>query len=108
MKLLIVTCLKENLADIARIFKQSKIEVFSTSEITGHRNSPSLNLLEDWFASGGEDADSMMIFTFTRSANAEKAMELINNYNETLKTDFALRAFIMPVEKTVQCKNNRS
>jgi hypothetical protein len=98
MKLLIVTCLKEYLTDVARIFKQSKIEVFSTNEITGHRDSASPNLLEDWFASGGEAVDSMMIFTFTTSANAERRMTLIKNYNETLKENFPVRAFIMPVE----------
>ena len=101
MKLLIVTCLKEYLADIARIFKQSNIDVFSTNEITGHRNSAPANLLEDWFASGGEDADSMMAFTLTPSANAEKSIELIRIYNETLRVDFPVRAFIMPVEKAV-------
>lgn len=101
MKILIVTCLKEYLADIARIFKQSNIDVFSTNEITGHRNSAPANLLEDWFASGGEDAESMMIFTFTPAANAEKGLELIKDYNETTHTDFPVRAFIMPVEKAV-------
>lgn len=101
MKLLIVTCMKESLADIARIFKQAEIDVFSTSDIAGHRNNATANLLEDWFASGGEAANSMMIFTFTISANAEKGIELINDYNETSKVDFPVRAFIMPVEKAV-------
>ncbi|MFA6246164.1 MAG: hypothetical protein WC615_04435 [Mucilaginibacter sp.] len=101
MKILIVTCLKEYLKDVARIFKQSNIDVFSTNEITGHRNSATVNLLEDWFASGGEDADSMMIFTFTPAANAEKGLELIKDYNETIHADFPIRAFIMPVERSV-------
>lgn len=101
MKLLIVTCLKEYLADMARILKQCNIDVFSTSEITGHRNSTPQNLLEDWFASGGEEAESMMLFTFTPAANAEKGLDLIKDYNETIKEDFPVRAFIMPVERAV-------
>lgn len=101
MKLLIVTCLKEYLIDVARIFKRANIEVFSTNEITGHRDSVSSNLLEDWFASGGEVVDSMMIFTFTQSANAESGIELIKHYNETLKENFPVRAFIMPVEQFI-------
>jgi hypothetical protein len=75
--------------------------VFSTSVIVGHRDSAPLNLLEDWFASGGEVVDSMMIFTFTTSANAECGMSLIKKYNETLKENFPVRAFIMPVEQSV-------
>jgi len=101
MKILIVTWLKEYLKDVARIFKQSNIDVFSTNEITGHRNSAAANLLEDWFASGGGDADSMMIFTFTPAANAETGLELIKDHNKTTHADFPIRAFIMPVEKAV-------
>jgi len=101
MKLLVVTCLKEYLNEISKIFKQANINVFSTSEIVGHRNGAPLNLLEDWFASGGEDVDSMMIFTFTPAANAEHGLALIKDYNETLKDNFPVRAFIMPVEKSV-------
>src|SRR3569833_2055258 len=101
MKLLVVTCLKEYLNEISKIFKQANINVFSTSEIVGHRNGAPLNLLEDWFASGGEDVDSMMIFTFTPAANAEHGLALIKDYNETLKDNYPVRAFIMPVEKSV-------
>lgn len=101
MKLLMVTCLKEYLTDVTRIFKQANIDVFSTNEITGHRDSSPFNPLENWFASGGEEADHMIIFTFTPSANAEKGLELIKNYNEALKGDFSIRAFIMPVENSL-------
>lgn len=101
MKLLVVTCLKEYLGDVSRIFKQANIDVFSTSEIVGHRDGTPLNLLEDWFASGDEEVDSMMIFTFTPTANAEHGIALIKAYNETLKENFPIRAFVMPVEKSV-------
>ncbi|MCO5946770.1 hypothetical protein [Mucilaginibacter flavidus] len=54
MKLLVVTCLKEYLNDVSKIFKQANIDVFSTSEIVGHRDGAPSNMLEDWFASGAE------------------------------------------------------
>lgn len=101
MKLLIVTCLKEYLADVARIFKQSNIEIFSANEISSHRNSAPLHLLEDWFATGGEEVDEIIIFTFTSAANAERGMALIKAYNENLKENLSVRAFVMPVEKSV-------
>jgi|SRR5665213_2334468 len=101
MKLLVVTCLKEYLQDVSKIFKQANIDVFSTSEIVGHRDGAPLNLLEDWFASGDEQFDSLMIFTFTNELNAEQCMELIKNYNVTLKENFPVRAFVMPVERFV-------
>jgi hypothetical protein len=101
MKLLIVTCLKEYLPVIARIFKEANIEVFNTSKITGYGDSVSENLLEEWFASSGGEVDSMMIFTYTQTANAEKGLELINDHNKTIRENFPVRAFIMPIEKAV-------
>lgn len=101
MKLFIVTCLKEHLNDVSKIFKHANIDVFSTSEIVGHRDGAPVNLLEDWFASGNEQFDSLMIFTFTHELNAEQGMALIKNYNETNKGNFHVRAFLMPVEKSI-------
>ena len=82
MKLFIVTCLKECLADVSKIFKQANIDIFSSSDIIGHKKGQPLNLLEDWFASGDEQFNSLMIFTFTSYENAEHAMELIKIYNK--------------------------
>lgn len=101
MKLLVVTCLKEYLNDVSKIFKQANIEVFSTMDIVGHRDGAPPNLLEDWFASGAEQFDSLMIFTFTTELNAGHGMELIKNYNVTLKENFPVRAFVVPVEKSI-------
>ncbi len=55
--------------------------------------------MEDWFASGDEKFDSLMIFSFTDAENAEHGMELIKKYNEESETNFPVRAFIVPVEK---------
>jgi hypothetical protein len=51
MKLLIITCLKELVGDVSKIFKQANIDVFSTTEITGYREGNPHNLREDWFVS---------------------------------------------------------
>ena len=101
MKLFIVTCLKEYLGDVSKIFKQANIDVFSTTDIIGHRDGQPLNLLEDWFASGDEQFDSIMIFTFTSETNAERGMELIKIYNQNLREKFPVRAFMVPVDKSI-------
>jgi len=101
MKLFVVTSLKELLGDIAEVFKLANIDVFSTSDIIGHKEPKATNLLEDWFASGGEEADSIMIFTFTSEANAEYGLKLISDYNKNRQGNFPVRAFVLPVEKSV-------
>lgn len=100
MKLFIVTCLKEYREDVNKIFKQANIHVFSTTDVIGFKDDQAHNVLEDWFASGDEKFDSMMLFSFTADENAEDAMDLINKFNEEYKTGFPVRAFIVPVEKS--------
>ena len=98
MKFLIVTCLKEYKEDVCKIFKEAKIKVFSTTDVTGFKQSDSANLLGAWFAAGDERFDSLMMFSFTDSEQANVGMELIKKYNATSGTAFPIRAFIVPVE----------
>jgi hypothetical protein len=101
MKLLLVTCIKEDLGEVSKTFKQAGINVFSTTAITGYHEGNPHNLLEDWFVSGGEAVNSMVVFTFTSEENAIIGLKLIIEYNETRKSDFPIRAFIMPVDQSV-------
>jgi hypothetical protein len=101
MKLFIVTCLKDYQEHVQKIFKEAKISVFSATDIIGYKNQRAPNLLEEWFATGDEKFDSLMIFSFTDDANAEHGLALIKNYNEEKKIAFPVRAFIVPVEKSI-------
>jgi hypothetical protein len=97
MKFLIVTCIKESEEKVFSIFKESNIRAYSSTDIVGFKDNQQPNLLEDWFASGDEKFDSSMLFSFTNDENANLAMNLIVNYNQT---NFPIRAFIVPVEKS--------
>lgn len=101
MKLFVVTSLKDYLGDISKIFNEANIRVFSTVDIVGHKQGKPTNLLDEWFASGDEDFDSVMIFSFTSEEGADHGMKLIIDYNKDLKENFPVRAFILPVEKSV-------
>ncbi len=100
MKLLIVTCLKEYQNDVIQIFKEANIHIFSVSDVIGFKDHPSPNPIEEWFATGDEKYDSIMLFSFTDNENAEKGIDLIIKYNEQSGTEFPVRAFIVPVEKS--------
>ena len=99
MKFFIVTCLKEYQKDVTKIFKQANINAFSLTDVIGFKDNQTPNLLKDWFASGDEKFDSLMLFSFTTDENAEHGMELIIKHNEVSETGFPMRAFIVPVEK---------
>lgn len=100
MKIFIVTCLKEYQEDVTKIFKAANINVFSATDVLGFKDNQSPNLLEEWFATGDEKFDSLMLFSFTTSENAEKGIELISKYNIETETNFPVRGFIVPVEKS--------
>lgn len=104
MKLFIATLLKDYQEDIRKLFKDAKIQIFSSAEITGYKNNQVPNLLEEWFAAGEEHFDSVIIFSFTADENAIQGMKMVKEYNEINKNNFPVRAFIVPVEQSIFIK----
>lgn len=100
MKLLITTSLKEDQKEIVAIFDKAQIKVFSYTDIIGYKNDHSINLLDNWFASGDEKFDSIFLFSFTPDENALTALSLVTEYNQKTKPDYPIRAFIVPVEQS--------
>ena len=98
MKLLIITAIKECQGNIAAIFKDTGIQVFSVSEIAGFKEGTSISLTHSWFGSGGDSVNSIMLFSFTEKEKAQKALELIKDYNEREQAEFPVRGFIVAVE----------
>lgn len=100
MKLVIVTSLKEYQKEVASIFDDAGIKVFSVSETKGFKDDHSENLLDHWFSSGKEHFDSLFFFSFTSEENADHTLDLIKAFNEANDTNFPIRAFIVPVDKS--------
>ena len=100
MKLLIVTSLKEYQQTVADIFEEAQIKVFSVTNTIGHKDDHKMNLMDNWFASGDEHFDSIFLFSFTDDTNAAAALGLIKKYNESMESEFPIRAFILPVEQS--------
>ncbi len=98
MKFFVVTSLKEYKEDVFKIFKEASINVYSATEVIGFKKGDKANLIADWFASGDEQFDSILLFSFTAAANAESAMKLIKDFNARSESGFPIRAFVMPVE----------
>jgi hypothetical protein len=100
MKLLVVTSLKEHQKSVAKIMDLAGITVFSVTETIGFKDHHTPNLLDNWFSSGGEQFDSIFLFSFTDCTRADQALSLIGKYNAENNTGFPIRAFVMPVEKS--------
>ncbi|AEV97219.1 hypothetical protein A4D02_17365 [Niastella koreensis] len=100
MKLLMVTCLKESCNAVAQLFGKASIQVFSMTDVIGKKDGHQASLVDNWFSSGEEEYDSAIIFSFTNEGNAEKAMSLIDEYNDSVSNNFPIRAFVLPVERS--------
>ncbi len=98
MKLLVVVGANHFSKEIKQIFNDAGISIYSQSNISGHNEKEDENLRGNWFASTSEFQKSVLYFSFTGSAKAESAMELVNRHNENIASESRIRAFIMPVE----------
>jgi hypothetical protein len=105
MKLLVITCLKEYQRNAAQILEDAKIAVFSVTATIGIKDNQDSNLLDSWFSTGGEQFDSIFLFSFTDLAKAERVLELVREYNTKHDTGFPIRAFIIPVDKSSHITN---
>lgn len=100
MKLLFVTALKEYNDDVASIFKKANIHIFSATDTIGFKDGNEPNLLDSWFSNGEAKFDSVFVFSFTTESHVDLALQLIKEHNITNPSDFPIRAFVMPVEKS--------
>jgi hypothetical protein len=98
MKLLIITAVKEYSDQAAALVKKAGIHIFSATDIVGFKDGSQHNLLDDWFGAGEARTNSMLLFSFAGDDQAKKALELVQEYNQSLADDFPLRAFIVPVD----------
>ena len=101
MKLLVVTSLKEYQKKVAQLLDLASIRLFSVTETIGVKDHQESNLLDNWFSSGGAQFDSIFLFSFTEAAKADQALPLIKKYNAENETGFPIRAFVLPVEKSI-------
>ena len=101
MQLIMVTAVKESAEDITRIFRSSGIEAYSTTDIAGFRKHPELHHTDEWFGTGDPAFDSVLFFSFTAPAAAEKALQQIREWNNTNTAGFPIRAFLLPVTQSI-------
>jgi hypothetical protein len=98
MKLIIATCTKELQEEVQKIFTETKIDTYSSIDITGFKRSDAINLLQEWFAAGDEKSDSNLLFSFTDEEKAEQVLVSVKKYNDKNKTGFPIKGFIIPVD----------
>lgn len=98
MKLIVTVGAVEFKDEIAKIFANAGISIYSQSRITGHNEQEDEALRSNWFAQSSDDQRSIVFFAFTAEEKTAKTLELVKIYNESISSQSRLKAFIMPVE----------
>ncbi len=101
MKLVIVTAVEEFHKDVLKLFKESQIENFSSSDIDGHKGAPSLLSTSNWFPAVSGGNESALFFSFTDDAHIDALFSLIKEFNSNLDTYNPIKAVVVPIEKFI-------
>lgn len=101
MKLIIVTAVEEFQKDVLKLFKNSKIENFSSSDINGYKNDSSILMASNWFSGEKGGNISSMLFSFTEDENIDTLFGLIKKFNSNLETNNPIKAIVVPIEKFI-------
>ncbi|PQJ69065.1 hypothetical protein [Polaribacter butkevichii] len=101
MKLVIVTAVEEFQKEVLNIFKKANIENFSSSDIDGYKNAPSLLKASNWFSAEKNGNESIMFFSFTNKEKIDGLFAIIEEFNTNLETNNPIRAVVLPVERFI-------
>ncbi|WP_298238429.1 hypothetical protein [uncultured Algibacter sp.] len=101
MKLVIVTAVEEFQKDVLKLFKKANIESFSSHDIDGYKNAPSVLRTSSWFPSEAVGNESQLFFSFTNESHIENLFNLIELFNKNLETNNPIKAVVLPIEKHI-------
>ncbi|MCI2228601.1 hypothetical protein MC378_05435 [Polaribacter sp. MSW13] len=101
MKLVLVTAVEEFQKEVLKIFKKANIENFSSSDIDGYKNVPSLLMASSWFSGEKNGNESTLFFSFTEKEKIDGLFVLIDEFNQHLKTNNPLKAIVLPIERFI-------
>ena len=99
MKLIIVTSIIEHEKEICDIFKNSKIQTYSTFPIDGQKLQGANEMMDNWFSYNRETIDSKLYFTFASEAEIDKVMAKLDAFNKETKPVNPIQGIVIPIEK---------
>lgn len=103
MKLIVIMSLEEYAEALHEIYRNRHIKVFSETDIRGyhHEQSPSSGVALGWFGRAISPAYSTLTFAFLHADQADELLDAIATYNRDRNLDHPVRAFQLPVDRTV-------
>ena len=106
MKLLIISCVEEMQDCMKRLLNEAGTACMNVTSATSYRKGNQCAALS-WFGRGSacEQANTLLMFSFTSDESAHRAIELIDNYNAEFPSHFAPRAYTLNVAESTHLCN---
>lgn len=102
MKFVIIQCVKAYHPELEKIFKAIKINAYSEMDVEGFMEQADGNTdFSNWFAASKNPYNYMVSFMFLADDKADKLLERINEFNNTVEGMSPMNAYIVGVEKFV-------
>ena len=108
MKLLIISCIEEMQDCMKRLLHEAGASCMNVTAATGYRKGDACAALS-WFGRGSacEQANTLLIFSFTSDEVAHRALMLIEHHNAEHPSNFSPRAYTLEVTaSTPLCHND--
>jgi len=100
MKLIVVSCLREDKEKAMQIMEQCGIAWIYFVDSSDYRAGQKPSLMDGWFAINKEFTESVILFSLTDAAKASlviEASDLLNS--ERSEECYPLKSFVVPLEK---------
>jgi len=102
MKFVIIQCVKAYHPELEKIFKAIKINAYSEMDVEGFmEQADGTTDFSNWFAASKNPYNYMVSFMFLADDKADKLLERINEFNNTVEGMSPMNAYIVGVEKFV-------
>jgi len=101
MKLLIITSVLEFEKEVCKLFKKAEINVYSTSDIQGHKFFSSKNIQDNWFSAQRDSYDSKLYFSFTSEEKVDAIFKSVEELNLEKSNSNPIKAIVLDIEKFI-------
>ena len=101
MKLLLITSILEFEKEVATLFKNAEIIVYSTSNIQGHKFFSSTNIQDNWFSAQSDTFNSKLYFSFASKEKIYEMLKEIELFNAEKQTTNPIKAIVLDIEKYI-------
>lgn len=101
MKLLLITSISEFEKEVCQLFKKSEINVYSTSDIQGHKFFARNDIKDNWFSAHRDSVDSKLYFSFTSEEKSDQILKGVEQFNAETTSSNPIKAIVLDIEKFI-------